>query len=142
MFKWNSLKVPTCSSVGQEQLATQERLTGDLLGLCLHCASTCFCQQEYAFVFKPPLIFGSHFLASQSLQTLMCEKDRRVMLALCVHLFFLTVTTETGARKGKGTCLHFFFHFLLSFIYTFVSIHEKQPSVSPRSLQNLVREKQ
>ena len=125
MLKWNSSKVPTCSSVGQQQLANQERWTGYLLGRFLHCASTCFCQQEYAFVFKPPLIFGSRFLASQSLQTLMCEKDRRVMLALCIQLGFPSQSLQKLVRaKGRGlVCICSSISSYLSFTH-FVSIHE------------------
>lgn len=125
MLKWNSSKVPTCSSVGQQQLATQERWTGDLLGLCLHCASTCLCQQKYAFVLKSPMIFGSRFLlASQSLQTLMREKDRRVMLAPCVHSIFPHNHYRNWCAQRKGDSFAFVlpfppvFHLRTSFRYT------------------------
>lgn len=70
------------------------------------------------------MIFGSRFLASQSLQTLMCEKDRRVMLALCVHLFSPHSHYRNWCAQRKGDLFAFdlpippVFHLHTSFRYT------------------------
>lgn len=70
------------------------------------------------------MIFGSHFLASQSLQTLMCEEDRRVMLALRVHVLLPHSHYRNWCAQREGDLFAFVlpfppvFHLHTSFRYT------------------------